>query len=197
MKPVNLALGTLFTLTLLAAFPRESLAQDRQGVWFGLGAGYGSADVSCGSCEDSEREHSGSAYLRGGYTLTPRVLLGGEFSLWNKTFEEFTANIYSASATVTFYPALTSGFFVKGGVGASLLDMDIKAGPSTISVDLGRGLGLTGGAGYDFRVGRNISITPGVNVSYGRLGNLVVGAETIAKDWRQNVLDFTIGITFH
>ena len=59
------------------------------------------------------------------------------------------------------------------------------------------GLGLLAGAGYDLRVGRNISITPAVDVWYGQPGDLTFGSETLARNWKHNVVDFTVGITFH
>src|SRR5262245_36717604 len=58
------------------AFPSAAVAQDRSGFWFGLGGGYGSANVSLVSCSDTsrlpdcsgrERETSGVGFLRGGW----------------------------------------------------------------------------------------------------------------------------------
>jgi len=57
-------------------------------------------------------------------------------------------------------------------------------------------VGLLAGAGYDIRVGRNISITPAVNYWYGWAGDLAFGGE-LSTNWKHNVVDFTVGITFH
>jgi hypothetical protein len=71
----------------------------------------------------------------------------------------------------------------------------VKVDGSTVSANLGRGLGLVAGAGYDIPVGRRVSITPAVDFSYGRPGASSILGTPLA-DFRQNVIDFTIGITF-
>jgi hypothetical protein len=168
--------------------------QERQGFWIGLGGGYGSAKATCDDCE-GDREGAGAGYLKLGFTLNERVLLGGEFNLWTKSEDDVTLNLYNATATLTFYPKAESGFFLKGGVGASFVDTEIDDG--RITADLGSGLGLLAGVGYDWRLGRNVSLTPAFNFWYGSPGDLVIGDETLARNWKQNVFDITIGVTFH
>lgn len=185
----------------LALFSETALAADRpqtrKGFWVGLGVGYGSADVSCDDCESGDREGSGAGFLKLGGTLNERVLLGGEVNLWTKEQEGLTVNLYNVSATVTFYPKPSGGFFIKGGAGLSFVDTELREGNTVISVDLGSGFGALAGAGYDIRVARNISLTPAFNFYYGRPGNLKFGSETIATNWKQNVFDVSLGITFH
>ncbi len=171
--------------------------QKRQGFWLGIGGGYGSADATCDECDGGDREGSGAGYLKLGWTLDDRVLLGGEFNLWTKEQDGVMVNFYNASGTLTFYPQGSSGFFLKGGVGASFIDTEIVDGGTRITADLGSGLGLVAGVGYDLRVARVISITPAVNFWYGQPGDLMVAGETIARNWKQNVVDFTVGVTFH
>ena len=171
--------------------------QERQGFWLGIGGGYGSADASCDECDGGDRQGSGAGYVKLGWTLNDRVLLGGEFNLWTKEQDVVTVNFYNASGTLTFYPQGASGFFLKGGVGASFVDTEVVDGGTRITADLGSGLGLVAGVGYDLRVARIISITPAVNFLYGQPGDLVVAGETLARNWKQNVVDFTVGITFH
>jgi hypothetical protein len=168
--------------------------QERQGFWIGLGGGYGSAKATCDDCE-GDREGAGAGYLKMGFTLNERLLLGGEFNLWTKSEDDVTLNLYNATATLTFYPKAESGFFLKGGVGASFVDTEFDDGD--ITADLGSGLGLLAGVGYDWRLGRNVSVTPAFNYWYGSPGDLVIGGETLATNWKQNVFDITIGVTFH
>ncbi len=59
------------------------------------------------------------------------------------------------------------------------------------------GWGLLAGIGYDIRVGRNISLTPCVNYTYGKPGDLVFEGEETLPNWKQNVVSFELGITFH
>ena len=171
--------------------------QERHGFWIGLGGGLGSADATCDDCGQGDRENSGVGYLKLGGTLNERLLLGGEMNVWTKEQEGVTLNLYNATGTLTFYPQASSGFFLKGGVGISFVDTEFREGSTTITVDLGTGLGLLAGAGYDLRVGRNISITPAVDFWYGQPGDLTFGSETLARNWKHNVVDFTVGITFH
>jgi hypothetical protein len=195
--------GFVLTVLTLAwiGMPSVAAAQNRQGFWFGVGGGYGSAGIACDDCEDSGREGGGAFYLKGGWTLNPRVLVGGEFNFWSKTFEvepgvTGAVNMYNIAATLTFYPQAKSGFFVKGGAGAAMTDMDMKASGISMTVDLGTGFGFIVGAGYDIPLGRKIAITPAFNYWYGRPGDLKVMGQTALTNYRQNVFDFTIGIVF-
>jgi len=192
-------IGSAF-VSLVAGIPTAAHAQPREGFWLGLGGGYGSAGVNCDDCA-GEREGSGVGYLRGGWTLSPRTLLGLDINLWSKSAEEedveLTLNLYNFTGTMTFYPAASSGFFLKAGAGVSVIDVDADFDGSTLTADLGTGLGLTFGAGYDVRLGRMISLTPAIGYWYGRPGDLKFGSETLFTNWRQDVVEFTVGITFH
>jgi hypothetical protein len=171
--------------------------QERHGFWIGFGGGPGFAHVTCDDCENGGRETGADGYLKLGGTLNEHVLLGGEFNLWTKEQGGVTVNLYNASATLTIYPRASAGFFIKGGVGAAFVDTEFREGGTKITADLGNGLGLLAGAGYDLRVGKNISITPAVNFWYGAPGDLRFGSETVARNWKQNVIDLTLGVTFH
>jgi hypothetical protein len=169
--------------------------QDRQGFWIGFGGGYGSADASCDECEGGDREGSFTGFFKLGGTLNPRVLLGVEGNGWIREEDDVTLTLGSFTGTVTFYPQASGGFFLKGGVGLSYVDTDFSAG--TLSVNISKtGWGVLAGAGYDIRVGRNVSITPCVNFHYGAPGDLSFEGDTLSS-WTQNVVSFEIGVTFH
>jgi hypothetical protein len=183
------------------AFPSIASAahpQERHGFWIGFGFGGGSAKATCSDgCAGGNRETGVVGYVKLGGTLNQRVLLGGEVNVWTKQQEGVTVNFYSTTATITLYPQPSSGFFLRGGIGASSVDTEIIENSTKFTADLGTGLGVLVGAGYDVRVGRNISITPTVDFWYGKPGDLRFGSEVIAHNWKQNVVDFTIGVTFH
>jgi len=169
--------------------------QARQGFWIGFGVGYGSAGVNCDDC-GGEREGSFTGSFKLGGTLSDKVLLGVESNGWLKEQEGVTLTLGSFTGTVTFYPQASSGFFLKGGVGLSYISTDFKDG--SLSASLSKtGWGVLAGAGYDIRVGRNISITPAVNYYYGKPGDLDFEGETVLGGWSQDVVSFEIGITFH
>jgi Outer membrane protein beta-barrel domain len=182
--------------------PAFASAQDRQGGWFGVGGGFGSASVSCDDCGSSSREGSGAGYLRGGWTLSPRVQVGAELDIWAKTFTfepgtEGTFKVYNFSGVVNFYPAPARPFFVKGGAGVALQDVDFAANGTKINVEVGRGPGVVVGAGYDFRLGRRVALTTAVDYWYGNLGDsLKFAGESLLTGVSHNVLDVTVGITF-
>jgi hypothetical protein len=135
---------------LLATTAFAQQAQTRQGFWIGGGLGYGS--LSCSGC-NSLGGVTGSLKLGG--TLSQNVLLGVESNAWTKSESGETLTMGNMSGAVYWYPMSTSGLFVKGGFGYSVLD-DTFFGNST-------GFGMLGGIGYDVRVGRNLSITPVAN----------------------------------
>jgi len=198
------ALVVMFLAVVCGLVPATGAAQERQGFWIGFGGGYGSAGVSCDDCDDG-REGSGAGYLRLGATLNERVLLGGEFNIWSKSARsdvegedfEATFNLYNFVGSVTFYPNPSKGFFVRGGAGAAIADVDIESDGSTLTVEIGTGFGVVGGAGYDFRVGRNISVTPAVDFWYGNAGDLRFAGQTFLSNFKYNVVAVTVGITFH
>lgn len=194
-------LSALVCLGLLTA-PGRASAQDRAGGWFGGGGGWGSADLTCDDCgSGGDREDSGVFYLNGGWTLNKHVLLGGEFNLWMKTFTDpdFAGNVdvnfYNLLGTATFYPSSTGGFFIKGGAGIAFFDMDVKDAGITATIDMGKGLGLIVGGGYDIPVGR-IAIPVAVNYWYANTGDLTVMNQAVLTGVSHNVFTVTVGVKF-
>jgi hypothetical protein len=158
--------------------------------------------VSSDQTGAADRQSSGVAYVELGGTLNEHLLLGGEFNMWRKTAALATnvngaLKVYNLDATLTYYPAAKGGFFLKGGAGVSLLDAELIGPSSSLKLDLGSGLGVIVGLGYDIPISRNVSLTPALNYWGGRLGDLQFGSQTSFNNWRQNVVDLTIGITVH
>jgi hypothetical protein len=168
----------------------------REGFWIGLGAGYGLASVSIDGSSGGDRENSFTGYLKLGGTLNQQVLLGVESNAWVKAQDDVTVTLGSIAGTLTFYPKATSGFFLKGGVGLSYMSTEVAVAGTRFAVRK-TGWGVLAGLGYDVRVGRNISITPSFNFYYGKPGDISVAGEVALPGWRQNVLDFGVGVTFH
>ncbi len=113
----------------------------------------------------------------------------------NVSCDNFTETIANVTASIYFYPQARGGFFLTGGVGFSGYHAN------TVPSSDGTGWGFTGGAGYDIRVGRDVSLTPVVNFVYGALADFDVpvsgGGIVRARNWRQNVVDLGLGVTFH
>jgi len=186
-------------LVLGTVLPSTAAAQERKGFWFNVSAGAGSAAVTCDDC-DSGRETGGVFTFRLGGSLSEHLLLGAEVNTWAKSYDfepglKGTFYLYNVSGTLAYYPT-GSGFFVKGGAGLAGANVDVNVEGTKISVDVGNGFGFVAGAGYDIPISRRWSITPGVNYWYGQLGDTTVAGEPFINNWKQNTIDFTIGITF-
>ena len=170
---------------LLLAAGTADAQHPHQGFWigFGLGAGVNTAD----GFEDSRA--GGAGYLRLGGTVSPKVLLGGEFSGWGRTVDDVTVGAGNTSFIVQFYPGANGGVFLKGGLGIAT----IRVSTDVLGVDVSAtetGFGTTIGLGYDARVGSSIFLTPNVDLLWQTYD--IAGANA-----DQAIVLFTLGLTWH
>jgi hypothetical protein len=123
--------------------------------------------------------------------------------VWSRKVEGIAPNVdaglhlYHATATITLFPGASSGLFVKGGIGASLVDIEFKPNGRALPADLGKGVGFVAGAGYDVPLGGRVSLTPALNVWFGQIGDVNVAQEHFVGDWTHNAVEITLGLTFH
>lgn len=177
---------TLHRLLVVAALlttPPAAHAQQtapHSGFWLGGGLGVGFNDDGPGD------DAGGAGYIRMGGTLSPRWLLGGEAIGMSRDVEGVTVSQGNATFTALYYFASPGGPFVKGGVGFAsyVVSEDLLGGTFTTDEE---GLGLTFGAGYDLRLGRNLYLTPNVDV-------LLQSFDEFAD---ATALLLTLGIGFH
>jgi hypothetical protein len=149
------------------------LTQERSGFWGNVGFGYGS--LGCQDCIGREGGLSGGLSLGG--TVSDRFLLGVGTTGWTKQIDDEVLSVGTFDLRLRFYPVVTSGFFITGGLGAGRVSY---AGESEL------GAGAVIGLGWDIRVGRNVSITPFYN------GFAMSNDTTDA-----NVGQIGLGVTFH
>lgn len=122
----------------------------RDGYWFNVGLGLG--ELTCDSCGGYAKGWSGGIAFGG--MLNGNVGIGGGTTGWYRSVDDASITAGTFDLRVRVYPSLYEGFFVNGGVGFG-----------TVGVSVGRltvtetGLGLMYGAGWDFRVGRLVSLT--------------------------------------
>ena len=142
---------TLIIASIIAQLPSFADAQDRaltrEGFWFNSGAGFGS--LGCRSC-DSRRSAVTLAVGAGG-TLSQKVLLGASLDVW--TNSEATLGVLLAR--LRFYPSVTSGLFLTGGLGLGRWQAD-----ATDASESDTGTSELIGLGYDVRLSPNVSLTP-------------------------------------
>lgn len=176
----GLALATVLLL-LGTSIASAQKPQTRKGFWIGFGFGYGSYGISCSGCP-SNNESSYTGYIRLGGTLNPHLLLGGETVGWSKSEGGATITAGNVSFNAYYYPKPAGGLFLNGGVGFSRVE---ASGGGSSSGDTGPGLSL--GAGYDIRVGTNLSVVPNAQWVYGHP----------TDGLSQSFLHFALGVTFH
>jgi hypothetical protein len=189
---------SIVTLSLSLGLPAATGAQSREKVWAEIGVGAGSLGSS--PSQQQARETIAVSHIALGGWLNPQWRLGVDFGGYEATAAgALNGRVIPVwvSGVVAFYPRTTSGFHVKGGVGASSVTFDIvDEFGETDTATLGTGLGLMAGAGWDVHLGRRFWLTPAVNVRYAQPGDLVLAGRTRVPDWKYNIVDFTVGIRF-
>jgi hypothetical protein len=147
-----------------------------------------------------DRGWTGASALGLGWAVNPQLLVGIELRgmgwKWWTTDWNGTLYVNNVSGILTYYPRVASGFYVKGGLGGSFLNMDVEGfgGPAGNS---SHGFGFTTGTGYDVYLGRGFWLTPAVNFFYGQSGDVEFSRDTVIRDWKHNRTDFTVGIKFN
>ena len=180
---------------LWLGLPPAAFAQAREKAFAEFGAGLAAFDSSPPT-QSSNEGTFGVLDVTFGWWLNPRwrlgVVLGGAGS---DVTGQVTPDWFLGIAS--YYPRATSGFHVKGGVGLSNAVLDIVDEFGTTDMaELGSGLSLMAGTGWDAHLWRRLWLTPAVNVRYGSPGDLVLGGRTSVRGWRYYTVDFTVGVRF-
>jgi hypothetical protein len=179
------------TVLLLLCAASEGEAQERrrhEGFWIGFGLGGG---VNTSANVEDDKRGGGALYIRLGGTLSQKWLLGGEISVWGRQEDTIlgdnSVSLTRSNATFTamFFPSSNGGFFLKGGIGGA--NVELQAGGVKVSE---QGVGTTLGLGYDVRLGRNLYLTPNLDV-------LIQSFETANETTTNSLLLLTLGLTWH
>lgn len=188
MNRISMILALLFFAPSAASAQHE---QTRQGFGISFGLGLGSAGATCDYCT-SERDSGISGYLRIGGYLRPNLMLAGESNGWTRSDNGVTQTLGFYSAVAQWYPNVASGLYLKGGLGL----VAYTASDNTDDITAGS-LGLTLGLGYDFRVGRNFSLTPYANYLHSTKGELKFNDISTGLNISANLLQVGLGFTWH
>jgi hypothetical protein len=185
-------IGVVIALSCAATLASAQYPQRRDGFWIGFGLGYGSSNVTCDVCASGPRLDGISGFVKLGGTPSRNLLIGAAINGWSHSDGSATETMTTLTASLYLYPDARSGLFFTSGLGLS--NYYVNSDPSFD----GTGWGFTGGVGYDIRVGRDVSLTPVVNDMYGGVGNVnEAGVGTVRSQWKQNIVDFGVGVTFH
>ena len=146
---------SVLLVVLVCGLPGIVTGQERSGFWIEFDVGGGSTGTSAsgtvGSVLSGDSWASASA-IGLGWAVHPQLLVGVDLRglswRWWVGDLEGTLAMTNVSGILTYYPRASSGLYVKGGVGGSLLTMDVEGfgGPAGNS---SHGLGFTTGTGYD------------------------------------------------
>lgn len=184
------------TISLLAALLAPGLAaaaepQTRQGFGISFGLGGGKGDIDCNSCGlDGETGLSG--YLRLGGYVRPDLFVAFETNGFTTSEDgvDTTGGFYSAA--LQWYPNVEKGFYVKGNLGIAGVVMEDDEDEVT-SGHLGLGLGV----GYDFRLGKNFSLTPYLNVMFTSKNELKLNDQSTGVKASFSLAQIGLGFTWH
>ena len=163
----------------------------REGFWWGLGLGWGVAGESCADCAGDQL--SGLAgNLRLGGTVSPSVLIGAETNGWYRSDGDDDRALSFGSAVVVIYPSPTGAFYLKAGLGlmsyfaeTSQGDLTARAGAAIL------------GAGYDFRVGRNVSVVAFLNSLASTETEYELDGASAGTGITMTLFQLGVGVTWH
>jgi hypothetical protein len=183
MRALRRTLPLVALLLLACSIPafaqEEGRSNNRNGLWGGLGLGYGILGLlDCPSGFNCDTEGGLSGNARIGFTPSQsfRVALGS--NSWVDTGEGSSSNIGLLSAQGLYYPG-EKDFFLLGGAGLALA--------TCTNCDTETGAGFVVGAGYDFPINSSgsLALTPYVNWVVTTL------------EYTPYVLQFGLGLTFN
>jgi hypothetical protein len=187
-------IGTAAALLLFAS-PVFAQAAPRQGFTVSFGLGGGSAAFSYEG-SSSDRVTGPSGYLRLGGAVTPSLVIAGETHGWTHSEGSVTSRVGYLMAVAQWYPQVSGGFHLLGGVGAGMLsedDTDPTLGYNLESV----GVAAQFGVGYDLRMSRTFSLTPYVNFLGMGGGEPKFNGAGLGGSLSANVVQFGLGFSWH
>jgi len=191
MHRLLLAAALTATLSSAAFAQGATLPQTRQGFGISFGLGGGSVGTECTDCA-SDRTTALAGYLRLGGHVNRQIFVGFESNGWTNSEEGLDETLGFYSAVVQFYPNAEQGLYLKGGLG--LAAYGVTDGIDKITSGA---LGLSVGIGSDFRVGKNFSLTPYVNVLTSTKGAVLFNDESTGLNVSANMIQFGLGFTWH
>jgi hypothetical protein len=158
------------SLAAQVPFRPPSHIYPREGMWLNVGAGTGVGSGVGGQ----------SANLALGWAVSPHVLFAVGSSDWRASLDRATLTLGTLDLRMQFYPEVSGGFFLTGGVGLGYFWFS----DSGTGADVGRSFII--GLGYDARIRENTSITFFVN-----------RATIHTPDPRLSIGQVGVGLTFH
>jgi len=167
---------------------QESTARPntREGFFVGFGAGVGNQHFSpkTATAGVANSQYGPTLYFKIGGAASQSVILGAELFGWA---DPESTNGRSVGSIVFFgqvYPMAAGAFFIKAGLGMAGVEEN-RPGSSNDNPEV---IGFSGviGVGYDWRIGKNTSIVPTLDLYLQDYSN-----------FRVRIVNIGIGVMFH
>ncbi len=159
----------------------------RVGFFVGFGAGVGNENFHDKTDAGlSGSQYGPSLYFRIGGAASQSVILGAELFVWGDPDSNNERAVGSVTFFGHFYPRPAGAFFIKGGFGLATVEDNSTFGSSNDG-DV-EDIGFSGviGVGYDWRIGKNTSLVPTIDLYLQDYSN-----------FRERILNIGIGVMFH
>lgn len=160
----------------------------REGFFAAIGIGGGSESFDANDGLGWSDDKGGAVgYIKVGGTVSQSLLLGAEANGWAARYQRqgYDRSLGSLMFIAQWYPAREGDFWLRGGLGWARDNLSIYGTSSNINSHE-NGTALAVGLGYDFRVARNVSITPSLDFQ---------GQRYDTHDER--LVSIGVGVTFH
>lgn len=187
------AVGLTFGVTTAAA-------QERGGLFFGIGAGYGSNWISCDqgpapdACASTTQSNGFAGFFKIGAHLSETFSLAFETNGWFGSVESSDLWQSNFSGVAYFYPG-GGNLMLRGGLGVATAEIRFPQGITSF-ITTETGFGATVGVGYDFPIGFVAVLNPVVNLNYGNYGTITTPQGQDITGVNTLVLQLAVGVTF-
>lgn len=191
MRRISAGLVAGVLASALATSPGNAQSLTRHdGFWFGGGIASALTDVSCNVCIDDSKSVI-SAFVRGGFTMSPRFLLGLELLGTDNSEDGVNERILGLNGIAYFYPS-GGGLFFKGGLGMLKFKADDDTDELTSTL-----LSLQIGVGYELPVSHRMSISAFSALTTTANGDLDYNGSRVTSDMNVTLIQFGLGVTMH
>jgi len=147
------ALTAGLAVLLLVAAPRLAGASPAwSGTWWSLGGAYSSTKADCRDCAEQEYKDTGTIIARGGYAVSPRVRIGGEYTRTYRQESGPDSRLSTFSAIAQWNMVRAVPVLIEVGYGISKSSYTIEDNGNLVGFKR-NGIALHFGVGSEWPVG--------------------------------------------
>jgi hypothetical protein len=167
-----------------------------QGWWGSFGAGISGLRFSCKDCDENMPVYEApSVIFSVGKSIGTKVAFGVDYAGAFPSGENGGRAVASSLAGLARWYPSASPFFLRFAVGISRARAIVTANGQTQS-SIRNGAGISFGAGYDFRLGKSVALTPAASWYMNAIGDIGVG-DLHRENVSWNTWTFGVGLTIY